>query len=157
LFWLLEGRPERGCSLMLKSPSWKQENHSNTHARLRACSLKPPWRISNDSVGVFPRRKQNFKQVFVPLNHPSQFWQGHKNYLHKNWLCGRLHCYRKTSVSLLTVEGLGNKHWWCPLTPARLAAVRLVLFLLGTTSYIFIYMYVYNQPHNAEILFTICM
>ena len=38
-----------------------------TRARLRACSLKASWSISNDSVGVFPRRKQNFKQVLCSL------------------------------------------------------------------------------------------
>jgi len=62
-FRLLEGRPERCWSSMLKFHSLKRENHSNTRARLRACSLKASWSISNDFVGVFPRKKQNFKQV----------------------------------------------------------------------------------------------
>ena len=62
-FRLLEGRPERGWSSMLKSSFLKRENHSNPRARLRACSLKASWSISNDSVCVFSRRKQNFKQV----------------------------------------------------------------------------------------------
>ena len=61
-FRLLEGRPERGWSSMLKSPCLKRENHSNTRARLRACFLKASWSISDDSMGVFRRRKQNFKQ-----------------------------------------------------------------------------------------------
>ena len=39
----------------------------NTRARLRACSLKASWSISNDSMGVVPRRKQNFKQVLCPF------------------------------------------------------------------------------------------
>ena len=62
-FRLVEGRPERGWSLMPKSPFLKGENHSNTCTQLRAYSLKASWSISNDSVGVFPRRKLNFKQV----------------------------------------------------------------------------------------------
>jgi hypothetical protein len=41
--------------------------------------------------------------------------------------------YRKTSVSLLTVEGLRNKHWRPP-TPPHSVAVRQVLFLLGPPS-----------------------
>jgi len=101
----------------------------NTRARLRACSLKASWSISNDSVGVFPRRKQNLKQILCSFK--SWFRQGHKNYLHENCPCGRLSCYRKTSVLLLTVEGLRNKHWRPSPTPPHSAALRLVLFFLG--------------------------
>jgi hypothetical protein len=88
--------------------------------------------------GFFPQGGSKISnKFFVPLNHTSQFRQGHKTYLHENRPCGRSRCYRTTSVSLLTVAGLGNKHWWCrsPTHPS-LAAVRLVLFLLGTPSYI---------------------
>jgi len=92
-FRLLEERPERGLSSMLKPPFLKRENLSNTRARLRACSLKAFWSISNDFVGVFLRRKQISNKFFVPLNHTSRFRQGHKNYLHENWPCGRLSCY----------------------------------------------------------------
>jgi hypothetical protein len=51
----------------------------------------------------------NFSIHDVSVNRFDQ-QQDHKNYFHENWPCGRLRCYRKTSVSLLTVEGLGNKH-----------------------------------------------
>jgi hypothetical protein len=65
--------------------------------------------------------------------------------------------YRKTSVSLLTVEGLGNKHWRCPSpTPLRSTAVRLVLFLLGPPSYIKLFTLLWyimiNGQQNIKVL-----
>jgi len=127
-FRLLEGCPERGWSSMLKSPFLKQENQTLAHD-----SELVPWKPPEAFLmipWVFSRGgSKNSNKFFVPLNHTSRFRQGHKNYLHENWPCSRLSCYRKTSVSLLTVEGLGNKHWRCPSpTPTRSAALRLVVY-----------------------------
>jgi hypothetical protein len=92
-----------------------------------------PWLFSQGGSKIS-------NKFFVPLNHTSRFRQGHKNHLHENCPCGQLLCYRKTSVSLLTVDGLGNKHWR-PSPTVRSAAVRLVLFLLGPPLVI-----IYAQP-----------
>ena len=55
------GASRTGLILDAQIPLFKARK-PNTRERLRACSLKASWSISNDSVGVFPRRKQNFKQ-----------------------------------------------------------------------------------------------
>ena len=57
---LVDGRPEWGWSSMLiLNPT----NHSKTCVRLSASSLKAFWSISYTSVVVFPRQKQNLKQI----------------------------------------------------------------------------------------------
>ena len=113
---------------MLKSPFLKRENQ-NTRARLRACSLKASWSISNDSVGVFPRRKQNFKHVLCSFKSHITISTGSQKLPSRKLTVRPISYYRKTSVSLLTVESVGNKHWRCPSpTSPRSAALRLVFF-----------------------------
>ena len=126
-----------GLILDFHIPNLKRENHSNTRARIRACSLKAYWINSNDSVCVFPRKKKISNTFFVPINHISRFRKGHNKFLHGNWPCARLSCYRKTSVPLLRVESLGIKHWRCPSSnPPRSAALRPEFF--RSTMYIFV-------------------
>ena len=60
---VLTGRPELGWSSTLVSPLLNRAYHSKTCVRLSASSLKAFWSISCASVAVFPRRKQNIKQI----------------------------------------------------------------------------------------------
>jgi len=60
---LVYRRPEWEWSSTLISPLLNRANHSKTCVRLSASSLKAFWSISCAFVAVFPRRKQNLKQI----------------------------------------------------------------------------------------------
>jgi len=70
---LVDERPEWGWFLTLISPLLNRANHSTTCVLLSASSLKAFWSISCASVAVFPRRKQNFKQIRCSVGQTSQF------------------------------------------------------------------------------------
>ena len=63
LVQLVDGHPECGWFSMLSSPLLNRANHSKTCVRLSASSLKAFCSISCASVAVFPRQKQNLKQI----------------------------------------------------------------------------------------------
>ena len=133
---LLEGRPKRCWSSMLKSPFFKARKQFKNPRTTQSLFLESPEAFLMISWVFSQGGSKISNKFFVPLNHTSWFREGHKNYLHENWPCGRYSCYRKTSISLLTVEGLGKKHWCCPSpTPPRSAALRLVSFFLGPPTY----------------------
>jgi len=60
---LVDGCPEWGWSSTLISPLLNCANHLKTCAQLSASSLKAFRSISCASVAVFPRQKQNLKQI----------------------------------------------------------------------------------------------
>lgn len=62
-FLLVDGCPERGSLSMDVRPSLNLLNHSETRARLMACSPKAVVNVSKVAVADFPSLKQNLMHV----------------------------------------------------------------------------------------------
>jgi len=81
----VDGRPEWGWSSALISSLLNRVNHSKTCVRLSASSLKAFLSISCASVVVFPRRKQNIKQIRCSVRSDITFSREELDNTCENW------------------------------------------------------------------------
>ena len=106
----VDRRPEWGWSSTLISPLLNRANHSKTCVRLSASSLKAFWNISCASVAVFPRRKQNLKQIRCSVRSDITISQEELDNTRENSQHKPVRPSTETSAWLLTREGCNYTH-----------------------------------------------
>ena len=133
---LVDRRPEWGWSSTLISPLLNRANHSKTCVWLSASSLKAFWRISRASVAVFPRRKQNLKQIRCSVLLDIMISREELDNTWENWQHKPIQPSTATSTWLLTREGCNYTHLAGEhSTTIRKSSPKPVWFFLGPPSY----------------------
>jgi len=108
--WLVDGHPEWGWSSTVISPLLNHANHSKTWVWLSASSLKAFWSISCASVAVFPRRKQNLKQICCSVRSDITISREELDNTWENSQHKPVQTSTVTSALLLTREGCNYTH-----------------------------------------------
>ena len=137
---LIDGHPEWGWSSMLISPLLNHANHSKTCVWLSASSLKAFWSISCVSVAIFPRRKQNLKQISCLVWSDITISREEVDNTWENWQHKSVQTSTATSAWLLTCKRCNYIHLVGEhSTTIRKSSLKPVRFFLGPPSYMQFY------------------
>ena len=138
---LVDGRQEWGWSSTLISPLLNHTDHLKTCVWLSASSLNAFWSISCASVAVFPRWKQNLKQIRCLVQSDITISQEELDNTWENWEHKPVQPSTATSAWLLTHEGCNYTHLAGEhSTTIRKRTPKPVRFFLGPPTYTIIYL-----------------
>jgi len=143
--------PRMRMSSTLISPLLNRANHSRTCVRLSASTLKAFWSISCASVAVFPRQKQNLKQIRCSVQSDITISQEELDNTWENWQHKPVQPSTAMSAWLLTHEGCNYTHLAGEhSTTIRKSSPKPVWFFLGPPTYIKV---IWTLPNMYTMLY----